>query len=145
MRPELPGASLRQAHIPVRLARHASGRRDESDKLHGFRLGADDYVVRPFSILELIGSSLFVHEDGGAAQAISRAAAFTSAILWLDVVSSAPGLLSVVLARQTGALLPSLPAGLDAAAASLSSRLSAAALLTAAFLRHDRRLSQSAR
>jgi DNA-binding response OmpR family regulator len=31
-----------------------SARRDESDKLQGFRLGADDYVTKPFSILELM-------------------------------------------------------------------------------------------
>ena len=31
-----------------------SARRDEADKLQGFRLGADDYVTKPFSILELM-------------------------------------------------------------------------------------------
>jgi DNA-binding response OmpR family regulator len=31
-----------------------SARREEADKLQGFRLGADDYVTKPFSILELM-------------------------------------------------------------------------------------------
>ncbi len=31
-----------------------SARRDEAEKLQGFRLGADDYVTKPFSILELM-------------------------------------------------------------------------------------------
>ena len=31
-----------------------SARREEGDKLRGFRLGADDYVTKPFSILELM-------------------------------------------------------------------------------------------
>jgi len=31
-----------------------SARREEEDKLQGFRLGADDYVTKPFSILELM-------------------------------------------------------------------------------------------
>lgn len=30
-----------------------SGRDTEADKLHGFRLGADDYVTKPFSLTEL--------------------------------------------------------------------------------------------
>jgi DNA-binding response OmpR family regulator len=31
-----------------------TARREEADKLQGFRLGADDYVTKPFSILELM-------------------------------------------------------------------------------------------
>jgi len=30
-----------------------SAKGDEADKLHGFKLGADDYVVKPFSLVEL--------------------------------------------------------------------------------------------
>jgi DNA-binding response OmpR family regulator len=30
-----------------------SGRSEEADKLRGFRLGADDYVTKPFSLIEL--------------------------------------------------------------------------------------------
>lgn len=31
-----------------------TARKEESDKLHGFELGADDYVTKPFSIRELL-------------------------------------------------------------------------------------------
>jgi DNA-binding response OmpR family regulator len=31
-----------------------SARNQEADKLHGFRLGADDYMTKPFSIMELL-------------------------------------------------------------------------------------------
>lgn len=31
-----------------------TGQSDEADRVRGFRLGADDYVVKPFSILELL-------------------------------------------------------------------------------------------
>jgi DNA-binding response OmpR family regulator len=31
-----------------------SARSQEADKLHGFRLGADDYMTKPFSIMELL-------------------------------------------------------------------------------------------
>ena len=45
---ELRGRGLQ---IPVLIL---SARREEADKLQGFRLGADDYVTKPFSILELM-------------------------------------------------------------------------------------------
>jgi len=32
-----------------------TARTEESDKVHGFRVGADDYVTKPFGLLELIG------------------------------------------------------------------------------------------
>lgn len=31
-----------------------TGQSDETDRVRGFRLGADDYIVKPFSILELL-------------------------------------------------------------------------------------------
>jgi two-component system KDP operon response regulator KdpE len=31
-----------------------TARHDESDKLHGFEMGADDYVTKPFSVPELL-------------------------------------------------------------------------------------------
>src|SRR5690606_39071383 len=31
-----------------------SARNQEADKLEGFRLGADDYVTKPFSVMELL-------------------------------------------------------------------------------------------
>jgi DNA-binding response OmpR family regulator len=39
------------ANMPVILL---TARAEETDKLHGFRLGADDYVTKPFSISELL-------------------------------------------------------------------------------------------
>lgn len=44
----LRGAGL---HVPVLVL---TARREEVDKLHGFRLGADDYVTKPFSVPELM-------------------------------------------------------------------------------------------
>jgi DNA-binding NarL/FixJ family response regulator len=50
-----------------------SARRDEADKLRGFRLGADDYVTKPFGAMELlarIAALLRRHERtrGGAGE-----------------------------------------------------------------------------
>jgi DNA-binding response OmpR family regulator len=46
-------AELRQRGIqcPVLIL---SARNQEADKLEGFRLGADDYVTKPFSVMELL-------------------------------------------------------------------------------------------
>lgn len=46
-------AELRRTHprLPVILL---TSKNLESDKLHGFRLGADDYVTKPFSVHELL-------------------------------------------------------------------------------------------
>ena len=64
-----------------------SARREEADKLQGFRLGADDYVTKPFSILELMArisallrratpsaSPAAAATNGGAADAAPRPA-----------------------------------------------------------------------
>ena len=32
-----------------------TARTEEIDRIHGFRLGADDYMAKPFSVLELVG------------------------------------------------------------------------------------------
>lgn len=58
MLPEVDGfkalATLRQAgdSVPVLLL---TARSEEIDRIQGFRLGADDYLTKPFSILELVG------------------------------------------------------------------------------------------
>jgi two-component system response regulator RegX3 len=45
-------ARLRMAsEVPVILL---TGRSEERDKIHGFELGADDYVVKPYSLRELV-------------------------------------------------------------------------------------------
>jgi two-component system phosphate regulon response regulator PhoB len=44
-------SEIRRSHgVPVILL---SGRADEGDRVLGLRMGADDYVVKPFSVLEL--------------------------------------------------------------------------------------------
>jgi DNA-binding response OmpR family regulator len=43
-----------------------TARTEEADKLRGFRLGADDYVTKPFSVLELIArASALLRRSGG--------------------------------------------------------------------------------
>ncbi len=59
-------ARLRQdRHVPVILL---TARGEESDRIRGFRLGADDYVVKPFSPAELVARVHAVlrrvHRDG---------------------------------------------------------------------------------
>jgi DNA-binding response OmpR family regulator len=57
MLPEMDGfrvlRALRDAGSPVPIL-VLTARGDESDKVRGLRLGADDYVTKPFSILELL-------------------------------------------------------------------------------------------
>ena len=38
------------AHVPIIML---TARTDETDKIHGLGLGADDYITKPFSIREL--------------------------------------------------------------------------------------------
>jgi len=46
-------AAIRKLEFPVRVVM-LSARRQEQDIVHGFNLGADDYVVKPFSPAELL-------------------------------------------------------------------------------------------
>ena len=68
-----------------------SARREEADKLQGFRLGADDYVTKPFSILELMAriSALLRRAQPAAAPASGSAPSSTAA-----AEASRPGPLS---------------------------------------------------
>jgi two-component system alkaline phosphatase synthesis response regulator PhoP len=46
-----------------------TARAEEADKIRGFRLGADDYVTKPFGILELIARvEAVMRRSGGAAR-----------------------------------------------------------------------------
>jgi DNA-binding response OmpR family regulator len=46
-------AAIRAEDLPVRVLL-LTARQQESDILRGFTLGADDYVVKPFSPMELV-------------------------------------------------------------------------------------------
>jgi DNA-binding response OmpR family regulator len=46
-------AALRSENLPVRVML-LTARQRESDIIRGFTLGADDYVVKPFSPMELV-------------------------------------------------------------------------------------------
>jgi DNA-binding response OmpR family regulator len=56
-----------------------SARQGEADKLQGFRLGADDYVTKPFSILELMARISALLRRAAPAPASSAAPARASA------------------------------------------------------------------
>jgi two-component system alkaline phosphatase synthesis response regulator PhoP len=50
-----------------------SARGEEADKVRGFRYGADDYVTKPFSLLEMLGRVEALLRRGRAAVAAPRA------------------------------------------------------------------------
>lgn len=55
MLPEVDGFTIcrelrRKSSVPIIFL---TARRDESDRLNGYRLGGDDYMVKPFSVAEL--------------------------------------------------------------------------------------------
>jgi two-component system phosphate regulon response regulator PhoB len=72
MLPDMPGTEvckrLKQAaetaHIPVIMV---TAKGEEVDRVVGFELGADDYVVKPFSVRELIlrARAILRRKDGG--------------------------------------------------------------------------------
>ena len=53
-----------------------TARTEESDKVRGFRLGADDYVTKPFGVLELIARVEAVMRRSGGGLQPSRAVHF---------------------------------------------------------------------
>src|SRR5438093_7677833 len=53
-----------------------TARTEEADKVRGFRLGADDYVTKPFGILELIARVEAVLRRGGVRLQLGRALRF---------------------------------------------------------------------
>jgi DNA-binding response OmpR family regulator len=76
-----------------------SARNLEGDKLQGFRLGADDYVTKPFSIMELLAriSALLRRAPAAVAQPVAAAAALAPIVLSDEDLRSRFGLT----ARQT--------------------------------------------
>ncbi len=88
MMPELDGFSAaaeikKTASIPVLML---SARGEEYDKIHGFELGADDYVVKPFSPKELMLriNAIMNRARPAAAQKPRRVAAFGGLAIDLD-------------------------------------------------------------
>lgn len=61
-----------------------TARQDEFDKLHGFEMGADDYVTKPFSIKELLARVRAVLMRGRKAAAGPRTYRFGDCVLDLD-------------------------------------------------------------
>jgi DNA-binding response OmpR family regulator len=56
----------KMSNVPIILV---TGRREEEDKIRGLQLGADDYVVKPFSIAELVARMETVLRRAGHANA----------------------------------------------------------------------------
>jgi DNA-binding response OmpR family regulator len=46
-------SSIRRQELPVKVI-ILTARRHEHDVIHGFDLGADDYMVKPFNAMELV-------------------------------------------------------------------------------------------
>jgi len=86
--PELDGANVcrqirRMSDVPIIII---SERGSEADKLFGFELGADDYVVKPFSVLELFARiKVFLHRGGGQSRSAPSKISFGG--LFIDSVS----------------------------------------------------------
>ncbi|HEY0021179.1 MAG TPA: response regulator [Longimicrobium sp.] len=67
-----------------------SARREEADKLQGFRLGADDYVTKPFSILELMARISALLRRAKPAPAPAPAPGSTAAVATSAAAEAAP-------------------------------------------------------
>ncbi len=75
MMPELDGFSLAEKirqqneHIPILFL---TARTAHEDKIKGFKLGADDYIVKPFSIEELVlRIEVFLKRNGKKTEAVT--------------------------------------------------------------------------
>jgi DNA-binding response OmpR family regulator len=73
MMPEMDGYraldAMRRAGLTMPVVM-LTARGEETDKLHGFRLGADDYVTKPFSVSELLARvSVHLRRAGTTAHA----------------------------------------------------------------------------
>ena len=101
MLPELDGLSLTRwlrdrSNMPIILL---TARRAESDRIAGLELGADDYVVKPFSPQELVSRVRAVLRRTGREQ---NDAASTQKLVFGDLVIDPPGRLVTRKDRQIG-------------------------------------------
>jgi DNA-binding response OmpR family regulator len=81
---ELLAAIRRSSNVPVILL---TGRGRESDRVLGLKLGADDYVVKPFSAAELAARVGTVLRRSGQRQPTSTAAALVFDGIVVDTVT----------------------------------------------------------
>ena len=86
MMPELDGFSAvreirKRKDIPALML---SARGEEYDKIHGFEVGADDYVVKPFSPRELMMRVNVILQRNGKKDAGGRRVTFTHQGLTID-------------------------------------------------------------
>jgi DNA-binding response OmpR family regulator len=99
MLPELDGLSLTRwlrdrSNMPIILL---TARRSESDRIAGLELGADDYVVKPFSPQELVSRVRAVLRRAGRDPSGSQAA---EKLIFGDLEIDQPGRLVTVGGRQ---------------------------------------------
>ena len=72
-----PRCARRASDTPILILRRAV---EEADKVRGFRLGADDYVAKPFGVLELLARvEALLRRASAAGSAASSAAPVRSA------------------------------------------------------------------
>ncbi len=84
--PDIPGSEvareLRRDGDPLVLM--LTARATESDRIHGFELGADDYLVKPFSPRELVLRSLALLRRGRAGPSAPTRVSFGGGALAID-------------------------------------------------------------
>ena len=84
--PDIPGSEvareLRRSGDPLLLMLTALA--TETDRIRGFELGADDYLVKPFSPRELVLRSLALLRRGRATQSVANRVSFGQGALAID-------------------------------------------------------------
>lgn len=89
MLPDLDGeTALRhiraESELPILIL---TAKADEEDRIHGFRLGADDYLVKPFSPRELVERAKAILRRTDPSASVVKRASFAGGQLQIDYVS----------------------------------------------------------